>query len=588
MRKSYEFAVNLLKQYKWNSIMAKYWKKLLLVFLIPFIIINSIVYLQYSRILQEEFQATFSSACAKVNYDLENIFSEIQSQYVQLVSSSNVNFFINISRDHLFHQTAITQTKAIKDSLSAFQISREHISGVYVYSLSSDYVITANGGVDVGSLPYRQWFRHYSETGLTNFVIPVYASDTDTISHIAVCYGIRIKDELKGLVVFHVSAKELRKIISQDLIYNLEALYLIDNENNVIFSTSPEAENTISENHVIWPALQLQSPESEPLISLKEQMYLRTSLFSDKLTLVFHAKSDYIGQKTSSIHQTFLLLILVATLIPVLMSLYLSLQFYIAIHRILTSLNADCSDENINEIEFIIKNILALNKSSTHFEQTLAHSIQQLKQAQSLALQAQFNPHFLFNTLNIINMMVANETEEESDACKAIVLFSDLLYSSVHSNDYIVTLNEELTHAEKYIEIMQMQYKDRFLLKQDFPTDTLSCRVLRLMLQPILENAFLYGMKSMPHGKTFILEMSSHIREDHLFINIRNNGNGVSGEKLQELQNIFAQDDILQSRHIGLNNIHQRIRLLYGDDFGLRLHSTPDSFLVTIVLPVNR
>ena len=185
-------------------------------------------------------------------------------------------------------------------------------------------------------------------------------------------------------------------------------------------------------------------------------------------------------------------------------------------------------------------------------------------------------------------MMVANSTEEDSNACKAIVLFSDLLYSSVKSNDYIVTLKEELSYIEKYFAIMRMQYNNGFCLDQEIEEDTLDCHVLKLMLQPILENAFQHGMKSLPPGHTFYIKMSSYISNDRLFLKIYNNGNGMPTEKLQELQNIFEQNDILQSKHIGLNNIHQRIRLLYGDEYGLRLHSDTKGFLVTIVLPVNK
>ena len=270
------------------------------------------------------------------------------------------------------------------------------------------------------------------------------------------------------------------------------------------------------------------------------------------------------------------------------MSLYLSLQYYRAIQSIIVSLNADSNTVSQNEVRYIIENVNALSSRSRNSEEALIQKMQQLKRSQALALQAQFHPHFLFNTLNLINLMAASSTNDlDNSVSRSTVLLSDLLSTSLDSRIFTLQFRQELELSKTYIELMRIQHDGRFLLETDIHEDTLNCQVVKLMLQPILENAFQYGMKLLPPDQIFVVSISSAIVGQRLVITVRNNGGGMDAEKLHTLQKNLAQQDIPQSDHIGLGNVNQRIKLIFGDEFGCSVDSDAHSFTVTITLPVR-
>ena len=587
MHKSYEFAHNLIKKYKWNSILVKYWKKLLFIFLIPFIIINSIVYMMYHHVLQSEFYSSFRNSCSKTIYTLDTVFSEANTLFSQLANNTKALSFMTKPAETL-HQSG-TEANDLRELLHFFLVSREYIDSVYIYGVSHGYVFSTGNSNYLDKFADKAWYDYYEKTGETNFILPIRDKNTNEFDRIVLCYGVYAGASLNGMIVFTIPAKYINEMISADLSYSLDSLYILDQERNILYASNDDPNARIEESHIILPALSQGARQDPQLLNHHKDTYIRTDILSDRLTLVFRANPDYIGQRTGAINAVFLLCLITAILIPILMALYFSLQFYRSIHNIVVSLSADGTESNLDEVEFIIHNIMKITNTSKHFENELVQKIQQLKKAQSIALQLQFNPHFLFNTLNMVNVMVAGYAKNSNnDASRTIVLLSDLLYASMETNDYIPTLEEELAYAKKYIEILKIQYDNSFQLTWDIETDTLDCKVLKLMLQPIIENAFQHGMKLLPPGETFQIKISSQISNGCLLVCIHNNGNGIPEEKLLELRNMLENDDILQSKHIGLNNIHQRIKLLYGDQYGCSIDSGKDYFSVIIRLPVNR
>lgn len=565
MQKSHEFAINLIKKYRWNSILLKYWKKLVLVFIMPFLLINSVVYILYNNILKNEFQTSFQHSCSKTVYTLDTLFSDINIHFSQMGYDSRVFYFILTPNNRLTDSNNASNRSKLREQLHFFQLSKEYLDSIQVYSTLNENTLSSTGSALVSDAGNQQWYEYYKETDDADFILPVRNNKTNKIDQLYVCYGIKYKQEIKGLLVYTISADYINKLIQSDLDYSLASFYITDTGQNILYASNNDLETT---------ALSFN-----PTVS--------ANIFDDKLTLNFQANSDYITEKTFYVRGIFMLCLVVAILLPLLMTLYISLQFYRSIHKIIGILSTNDTDSDMNEIDFILHNISNMVKTNKHFEKEMVQKIQQLKRSQTMALQAQFNPHFLFNTLNIINLMVAKYANGKNDASRSIVLLCDLLAVSMKTNDYILTLEEELELAKKYIEIRRLQHKNAFEIIWDVDKETLDCKVLKLMLQPILENAFQYGMKLIPAGSTFMIRISSHIENGSLLVTVYNNGKGISPEKANELRDILENDDILQSNHIGLNNINQRIKLLYGEAYGCSIASDDDSFSVVITMPVS-
>ena len=583
MPKSQEFARSLLKRFKWNSILFRYGKKVLLFFFLPMLLINGIIFFLYSNAMRNEFYSVFETSCTKTSSALDALFSETETLYFQFSNNRKVTAHFLEKESMLFKADSVKRMNDIQDLLKVSHYPRAYLETICLYSIHNNYVLSSTRSGTLASFEDTQWYQHYAETGETNFLVSSVNPTSGAVDRISACYGFYTGTEFHGLLVFDISANYIRELIRPDLSHNLNALYILDRSGNRIFASGSK-ENLWETPS--WERVEDLSKDRTANAVRRADCY-RSSIANNRITLCFEVSPQAIRTYAPNMSLIALLLLLLAVLIPLFMSVYLSVVFYKSIHNIVLSLSSNPEDQNQDEINFIIHNISNLTQSKENFETELVQKIQQLKQAQSLALQMQFNPHFLFNALNMINLFVAKLAGRNNPASKSILLLSDLLYASMKTNDYVLTLQEELDYENKYLEFLEFQYDNSFDVIWDVRENTRDCKVLKLMLQPIIENAFHHGWKMCPPEERFYIRISSTIEAGHLIVSVANNGNGIPPEQLRQLQQMLASDDILQSKHIGLNNVNQRVKLLYGDAYGCQVDSDEHGFRVIIHLPAN-
>lgn len=192
-------------------------------------------------------------------------------------------------------------------------------------------------------------------------------------------------------------------------------------------------------------------------------------------------------------------------------------------------------------------------------------------------LQSQINPHFLYNTLDSIIWMIENE--EYSDAISMVTSLARLFRISLSKGRNVITLGSELDHARSYLTIQQMRYKDKFIVRDqsDPALNELAC--LKLIVQPLLENAIYHGLEFMVDGEGELTIRTAREEED-LIIEVSDNGPGIPYALQQQLLTPdFEKNSKTGGRArkgYGLYNVHERIRLTYGVPYGLTILSEPD------------
>ncbi len=204
----------------------------------------------------------------------------------------------------------------------------------------------------------------------------------------------------------------------------------------------------------------------------------------------------------------------------------------------------------------------------------------QAKNAQIHALQAQINPHFLHNTLQLIgSISLAGENPAVYTISSAL---SDLLrYSMDYENDF-VTIEDEIAHLENYFLIQKQRFAERFSVDINLDHDAKVCRIPRLLIQPIVENSFSHGFSTM--SGLWKLSITAYVDEaEKVHVIIRDNGVGMTHERVRELNSMlqerYADDTVIagggvgMEGSIGLVNVHDRIRLTFSDDDGLEIDS---------------
>jgi len=201
---------------------------------------------------------------------------------------------------------------------------------------------------------------------------------------------------------------------------------------------------------------------------------------------------------------------------------------------------------------------------------------QELKRKSDLiALQAQINPHFLYNTLDSIIWM--GEMGQNKDVVKMTSALSKLFRIAISKGHEMITIRDEIAHVQSYLTIQEMRYQDKFSYLIDIDSKFHTFPILKITLQPLIENAIYHGIKE-NNVKGFI-KITSRLENDKIYIDVKDNGKGMTEDELDRLISSIdtePEDMTLPTESnpgIGLRNVHQRIGLYFGHEYGLNFKS---------------
>ena len=236
-------------------------------------------------------------------------------------------------------------------------------------------------------------------------------------------------------------------------------------------------------------------------------------------------------------------------------------------------------ETNIEELQILDQ---SFNEMTGHITELIDKQIENersLHRTELELLQAQINPHFLYNTLDSIAILA--ESNREEDVVDMITSLSTFFRNSLSEGEDIHTLRAEMAQAVSYLEIQQIRYSDILTYSIDMAEDIQDLLVPKLILQPLIENALYHGIKNR-RGRGMITITGGREGPD-ILLRVKDNGAGMSPEQLAQLQNGIFQE---KQGGFGLWNVHQRIRLYCGNNYGLSFESTPgEGTVVTVTLP---
>ena len=208
-----------------------------------------------------------------------------------------------------------------------------------------------------------------------------------------------------------------------------------------------------------------------------------------------------------------------------------------------------------------------------------------LKKAELRALQAQINPHFLYNTLDTIIWMA--EAKKNAQVIEIVSALSSFFRISLSKGRDWITIGEEIERTNSYLTIQKMRYQDILDYKIQVDEKVTNYSILKLILQPLVENALYHGIKNKRQGGTIIVRAKPK-NESEVQLEVEDNGIGFTPEKLTQLQEELEDDsgDIKLESGFGIGNVNKRIRLYYGKQYGISVKSEYHTgTCVTLVIP---
>jgi two-component system, sensor histidine kinase YesM len=266
--------------------------------------------------------------------------------------------------------------------------------------------------------------------------------------------------------------------------------------------------------------------------------------------------------------------------------IYFMIRFTHPLHHLARSMNrlgegdfhSYVNVQGEDEIAVLGKNY---NRMLGRLQQLISHLSEEQRrreEARFQALQAQINPHFLFNTLNSIKWMAMLSGAQH--VSQMITKLGKLLQYTMKVEREVVSLDSELTHLEVYLDLQKIRFHDNVDIRWSVPPELRSCAILKFALQPIVENCIIHGQRT-----PLLIEISAAATEETLTVTVSDNGAGISEDKLRELRADLKQDHARYSG-IGIHNVNERIKMHYGSDYGIEMNSNAqEGTVVTLKLP---
>ena len=582
MSKFYKNSINLIKQFGFKSLFFKHLRSITIIVLIPLLIVNYITlyFFLHGQVIKQ--QNYISTSFTKSVTIFDNILEQLDKMHALYSANTYFSSFL-LAPEYNPNQENFNMITQVENLMQYYKSTVPYVTSVSTFSFNNHYVLSTDASNFIENIDANDWYLYYKEhPDLPRFVIdtPATATKPQQITFVYKMYSGA--DEI-GLVIFTLNKRSITKMLigndNQD-----DTLFFVFDDEEIIYSstTFEDAQRYVSYNSVDTKEAQI----------LKEQNHYVLYKKSDIGNYTF--VNQYPLPNNTTVIQWILFstaILLLSVLLSVLISLFLSLQSYGTIYKILSTLYIDDpnlstdSEKEYNEAEFITERILLYRKEKKNWEGELSEKVSALKKTQAASLQMQFTPHFLFNTLNHISVTIMNLTDKKNPASHMIYLLSQLLSVALDTDTYITNIGKEIEYAKIYVEIESLKHNNNFDFECNYSDVILDYKTPKLILQPVLENSFNHGINKLHAERRGKIQLTVSEEQDNIIFEIQDNGIGIPKYKLSALQQQLAKNEQLSSNHIGLNNVNQKIRLLFGEEYGVSINSDHSGTVVKIIIP---
>jgi two-component system sensor histidine kinase YesM len=396
-----------------------------------------------------------------------------------------------------------------------------------------------------------------------------------------------------GVIIINLDIRDLRKVIESNNNDIFEDLYIVDNGDNRILYNK-DIDNFQGNFYNVFKDVPLFKENGfvSKNVTINEKQYLisRKELEELDWSVISLLSLNRYEEKSRNIKNFIYLFILISMLIALIITFLISVRTYKPLGDVITLLNEPEREMKFkgkidkNELLDIYNQIKKSYKSQVFMEYELDKKLKLLNKAQMIALQAQISPHFLSNTLETMKWSAMRLTGGENELSKMALSLSRLLRLTLGAEKSIISIGEELELDKKYIEIMEFRFRDVFRVEWDVNDRLLEYETIQLTLQPIIENAIYHGIRPNRKFGTITVQVREEV-SDILFV-VTDDGQGIDEETLLKLNRQMQDKYNLEGKHVGVRNVNQRIKLIFGEKYGVNVSSQKNvGTKVTVRIP---
>jgi len=576
-----------------TSLSNKYIYSNIFVVLIPCIIFAATFFFKFQKTVQDEINSSYEQVMdqyvANINYKL-NLFRNIEETF-------SVN---GVVQEILMEQDVESPMdimklidKFTKETRSIFLgENQEEVYNITLYSYNERLSYDGEFLRNIKYVMDEEWYKDILKTN--NFYNCYYETKSLNKQNLLLLsqpiIQINPSDNSNRLGIIQISLYANRIFRPESGMPREKGMEIVilDRKGNTVYGDASKAES-----------LQglLKDNKSSRVIKNEEihKVFIYRSLSPYPLDAIAFFPYNEVNSKVNALANYSIVMIGVILIISLSLTILFSRVFTKRIHLLIGKMK-QVEDGNLNitsviegedEIGLLDRQF---NSMTNRLNNVISENyIQRLekREAELSALQLQINPHFLYNTLESISAIAA--INNCYDICSISQKLGDMFRYNINSiKNEFVHLSDEINHIKNYIFIQEIRFEGRFEVQYDIPETLMNCRILKFVLQPIVENALSHGLEGKAGKGT--ISITAEVHENILFLTVKDDGVGMSSERVEQLNAYFNQMDIRVNervrRSIGLKNVDSRIKMVNGNAFGITVKSQLDAGTqVVIALP---
>ncbi len=491
---------------------------------------------------------------------LENTMTECKKLSILLAASDDIRYFVSNTENINSNHNNLLNTY---EKLNIYKMTYQYIDSIYVYSENKNLVLSGNTLVLSDKFEDMNWIKDdFDDNGiyvvkrLKSNVFPVIFSFVKTFT----------VGDARGAVVVNCNVKTASEIFKKNA-----DTYILD-DGGIIFSGSEFGFNMpFEENKVLkkYNPGSMKFANGKSHIQGSDIVIIDRSENFDWYYCTVSNVSGNVGMENIIIVLCILIGICVgvAVIYYVLNSTNESFEIFGNVIKNPQDFNNNAYKTAPAEIKEIADEIFMIMQHNDEIRNQLEKRLSNQKTYQIAALQAQLNPHFLYNALNNIYLQMLDDFENPHGSAKMTLILSDMMRYSMRVDAAIVTVRDDLNYAGRYVEMMNEKYPN-ISVSFNIPEEYQSCSVVRITFQPMIENAYKHAFV----GNVGEIEVRGFEEGDYLIFEVSDNGAGIDADKLlkirESLENVFADEG-----GIGIVNLNSRIRLAFGEEYGIDINS---------------
>ncbi|AIQ36345.1 hypothetical protein R50345_17970 [Paenibacillus sp. FSL R5-0345] len=558
-----------------KSLFVKFSASFLLVGLIPLFALSYISVQTFSGYVERYTTSNLQQMVLYMSYNLNSAFNQYNEISKLMYTGRYEGFIESYSQNQTYNVNELEQinTIPIESFLKTVLYSDSFITSVYFHRESDDklyYQEKENKGINFDLLPYKEWLTVMAPNPSHVAILPTHSEEyfigskrsVFTIGRTLIDISGRVAKEPKvvGTLFMDVDASLFNQFFRELNLGEQDDLFLQDGEGKIYFANESAAANVEG----------LHARKEEEMIVLSEDI----PFLNGKVTARIHRANLF--DQLFSARTTVFIAMFICAMVMILMGVWFSRRLAAPIRNLIKQM-AIVESGNL-DTQMVVSSNDEMGRLSHGFNRMVERLqayideayVAQIKQKQTElnALKSQIRPHYLYNTLEVIRM---NAVDKDNDEVADMILsLSNQLKYVIDYGEDKVSIREELDHLRDYFYIISVRYENKFELVVDVsPEVNLNGYILKLSLQPIVENAIQHGLRSQGRGT---VGLTIEKREDKLLVTIYDDGIGMSKEKVQQLSENLEEPSS-PSKNVGLKNVHERIRTVYGKEYGLSISS---------------